>query len=82
LTMINFFFNKIVQLFHLQIGWVSLSESDKWVFKTRQGLRFPISEGFTATIQYDYAYDNDPSSNANEKWDSKLMFLLGWQFGN
>ena len=25
---------------------------------------------------------NDPSPDANEKWDSKLMFLLGWQFGN
>ena len=52
-------------------------ESDKWVFKTRQGLRFPIYEGFTATIQYDYDYDNDPSSDADEKWDSKLMFFTG-----
>jgi putative salt-induced outer membrane protein YdiY len=78
----QYFFNKIVQLFHRQIGWISLFKSDKWVFKTRQGLRFPIYEGFMATIQYDYAYDNDPSPDADEKWDSKLMFLLGWQFGN
>ena len=78
----QFFFNKSVQLFHRQIGWISFFESDKWVFKTRQGLRFPIYKGFTATIQYDYDYDNEPSSDADEKWDSKLMFLLGWQFGN
>jgi putative salt-induced outer membrane protein YdiY len=78
----QYFFNKIVQLFHRQIGWISLFESDKWVFKTRQGLRFPIYEGFTATIQYNYDYDNDPSSGADEKWDSKFMFLLGWQFSN
>ena len=61
---------------------ISLSDSDKWLLKTRQGLRFPIHKGFTTTIQYDYDYDNDPSPDANEKWDSKLMFLLGWQFGN
>ena len=78
----QFFFNKSVQLFHRQIGWISMFESDKWVFKTRQGLRFPIYKGFTATIQYDYDYDNEPSSDADDKWDSKLMFLLGWQFSN
>jgi putative salt-induced outer membrane protein YdiY len=78
----QFFFNKSVQLFHRQIGWIKLSESDKWVFNTRQGLRFPIYKGFTTTIQYDYDYDNEPSSDADDKWDSKLMFLLGWQFSN
>ena len=78
----QYFFNKFVQLFHLQAGWIRLSDSDKWRLKTRQGLRFPIYRGFTATLQYNYDYDNDPSPDADEKWDSKLMFLLGWQFGN
>jgi putative salt-induced outer membrane protein YdiY len=78
----QYFFNKFVQLFHIQIGLISLSDSDKWLHKTRQGLRFPIYKGFTATIQYNYDYDNDPSPDADEKWDSKLMFLLGWKFGN
>ncbi len=78
----QYFFDKRVQLFHGQIGWISMFDSDKWVFKTRQGLRFPIYKGFTSTIQYDYSYDNDPSSDSDEKWDSKLMFLLGWHFSN
>jgi putative salt-induced outer membrane protein YdiY len=78
----QYFFNKIVQLFHRQIGLISLSDSENWLLKTRQGLRFPIYKGFTTTLQYNYDYDNDPSSDADEKWDSKLMFLLGWQFGN
>ncbi len=78
----QYFFDKIFQLFHRQTGWISFSESDKWVFKTRQGLRFPIQKGFTTTLQYNYDYDNEPSSDADEKWDSKLMFLLGWQFSN
>ena len=78
----HFFFNKRVQLFHVQIGWISLFDSNTWVIKTRQGLRFPIYEGFTSTIRHDYNYDNDPSSDADDKWDSKMMFLLGWRFSN
>jgi putative salt-induced outer membrane protein YdiY len=78
----QYFFNKFVQIFHLQAGWIRLSDSDKWRLKTRQGLRFPIYRGFTTTLQYNYDYDNEPSPDADEKWDSKLMFLLGWQFEN
>jgi putative salt-induced outer membrane protein YdiY len=78
----QFFFNKFVQLFHRQIGFVKIAETDKWLVKTRQGLRFPIYKGFTTTLQYNYDYNNEPSADAEEKWDSKLMFLLGWQFEN
>ncbi|MGD2037192.1 MAG: DUF481 domain-containing protein [Desulfobacterales bacterium] len=78
----QFFFNKFVQLFHRQAGWVKAAETDKWLVKTRQGLRFPIYKGFTTTLQYNYDYNNEPSQEADEKWDSKLMLLLGWQFKN
>lgn len=78
----QYFFDKRVQLFHDQTGIISLSNSSKWLLKTRQGLRFPIYKGFTATLQYNYDYDNEPSEDAKEKWDSKFIFLLGWQFQN
>jgi putative salt-induced outer membrane protein YdiY len=78
----QFFFNKFVQFFHRQVGFVKLAETGKWLVKTRQGLRFPIYKGFTTTLQYNYDYNNEPSPDAEEKWDSKLMFLLGLQFGN
>jgi putative salt-induced outer membrane protein YdiY len=78
----QYFFDKFVQLFHNQFGFVKLSDTDKYVLKTRQGLRFPLKHGMTATFQYNWDYDNDPSADAEEKWDTKLMFLLGWQFSN
>jgi putative salt-induced outer membrane protein YdiY len=78
----HFLFNKFVQLFHRQIGFIKLAETEKWLIKTRQGLRFPIYKGFTTTLHYNYDYNNEPSADAEEKWDSKLMFLLGWQFEN
>jgi hypothetical protein len=33
------------------LGWVSLSDSEDWTFKSRQGLRFPIYKGFTTTLR-------------------------------
>jgi putative salt-induced outer membrane protein YdiY len=78
----QFFFDKIVQLFHRQTGTMRLSDTGQWLIKTRQGLRFPIYKGFTTTLQYNYDYNNRPSAAAEDKWDSKLMFLLGWHFQN
>jgi putative salt-induced outer membrane protein YdiY len=78
----QYFFDKFVQLFHIQTGFIDVKNSSNWLFKSRQGLRFPIHKGLTTTLQYNYDYDNAPSEDAEEKWDSRLMFLLGWQFGN
>jgi hypothetical protein len=60
----------------------SLSDSNNWLIYTRQGLRLPLYKGLTATFQYNYDYDNEPSEDAEKKWDSKLLFPIGWQFKN
>ncbi len=78
----QYLFSRRIQLFHRQLGWASLSDSEDWSFKSRQGLRFPIYKGFTTTLQYNYDYDNNPSDDSEEKWDSKLMMLFGWQLNN
>jgi putative salt-induced outer membrane protein YdiY len=78
----QYFFNQRLQLFHNNNGYWSLSDSNNWLIYTRQGFRFPLYKGLTATFQYNYDYDNEPSEDAEEKWDSKLLFLLGWQFRN
>jgi putative salt-induced outer membrane protein YdiY len=78
----QYFFDEIFQLFHNQNGYFQVDDSSNWLIKTRQGIRFPIYKGFTTTFQYDYDYDNQPSEDAENKWDSKLMFLLGYEFKN
>lgn len=78
----QYFFDKIFQLFHNQNGYVKIANSSNWLIKTRQGIRFPIYKGFTTTLQYQYDYDNEPSEDADKKWDSKLMVLIGWEFKN
>ena len=78
----QYFFNKFLQLFHNQTGVVSLDDSSDWFIKTRQGVRFPLYKGLTGTLQYNYDYDHNPSPGAKENYDTKLMFLLGYEFKN
>jgi len=78
----QYFFDKFLQLFHNQTGVVSLDDSSDWFLKTRQGVRFPLYRGITGTLQYNYDYDHNPSPGAKENYDSKLMFLVGYQFKN
>ena len=78
----QYFFKKSVQLFHSNNGYISFDDTSSWLINTRQGLRFPLFKGFVATLQYNYDYNNKPSPDAISKWDSSLVFLLGYQFNN
>jgi putative salt-induced outer membrane protein YdiY len=78
----QYFFNRFVQLFHDNRGYISLEDSDNWLINTRQGIRFPVYRGLTFTFQYDYDYDNQPSPEAISKWDSRFLFLVGYHFEN
>lgn len=78
----QYFFDKFVQLFHSQSGYVSLEDANAWFIKTRTGLRFSLYQGFTATLQYNFDWDNQPSEDAETEEDMKVLFLLGYQFKN
>jgi putative salt-induced outer membrane protein YdiY len=78
----QYFFDKFVQLFHVNTGVISLEDSNDWFLKTRTGLRFPLYKGLTATLQYNYDWDNQPSAAAETEEDTKFIFLLGYEFKN
>jgi putative salt-induced outer membrane protein YdiY len=78
----QYFFNKRLQLFHQNRGYISLEDADDWKIDTSQGVRIPLVKGFVSTFQYDYDYNHNPSPGAASKWDSKVMVLLGYEFSN
>jgi hypothetical protein len=78
----QFFFDKLFQLYHRSSGYWSFEDSNNWRIYTRQGVRFPIRGGLTASLQYNYDYDNEPGEATRYKWDSKWLFLMGYQFEN
>jgi putative salt-induced outer membrane protein YdiY len=78
----QYFFEKFVQLFHVNTGFISLEDANDWFLKTRTGLRFPLYKGLTATLQYNFDWDNQPSAAAETEEDTKFIFLLGYEFKN
>jgi putative salt-induced outer membrane protein YdiY len=78
----QYFFEKFVQLFHVNTGFISLEDANNWFLKTRTGLRFPLYKGLTATLQYNFDWDNQPSAAAETEEDTKFIFLLGYEFKN
>lgn len=78
----QYFFEKFVQLFHTDTGYISLEDANDWFIKTRTGLRFPIYKGLTATLQYNFDWDNQPSAAAETEKDTKFIFLMGYKFKN
>jgi putative salt-induced outer membrane protein YdiY len=78
----QYLFDKFVQLFHVNTGYVSLEDANDWFLKTRTGLRFPLYKGFTATLQYNFDWNNQPSEAAETEEDTKFIFLLGYEFKN
>ncbi len=78
----QYFFNKFVQLFHINNGYISLENPDRWFLKTRTGLRFPLYKGFGATLQYNFDWNNQISTGAHTREDTKFIFMLGYEFKN
>jgi len=76
----QYFLDKFVQLFHVNTGFISLEDANDWFLKTRTGLRFPLYKGLTATLQYNFDWNNQPSAAAETEEDTKFIFLLGYEF--
>ena len=74
----KYLFNKFVQFFHFHEGYQGLEETDNLFIRSRTGLRFPLSENFRATFQYNYDWDNNPAPG-EENEDSKYLFTLGYE---
>ena len=78
----QYFFDKFVQLFHTDNGYISLENASNWFLKTRTGLRFPLYKGFGATLQYNFDWNNQPSLDTQSRDDTKFIFMLGYEFKN
>ncbi len=78
----RFLFRNKLQLFHNDKGYVSLENSNDWFIKSKTGLRLPLYNGFTATLQYEYDWDNEPASYNETEEDSKLLLLFGYEYQN
>ena len=70
---------EIMQFFHRDSIFARVDDPEQYFYRTRTGLLFPLGKGFTATVQYNYDWDNDPNPG-KDKEDSKFMIKLGYKW--
>lgn len=78
---INFdmwFFERFLQVFHHDDGYLSFEDSNVWRLRTRTGIRVPITHGFFTSLQYNYNWVNAPA-DGKLHYDSGVVFKLGWE---
>ena len=67
------------EIFHVQDGYRGLNSEGDIVLKTRTGLRIPLSNGFVATTQYNFDWENNPAPERRNS-DRQLLFGIGYVF--
>jgi len=75
----RYIWNDILQFFHFHEGMIGLEDTRDITIRSRTGLRMPLKNGFTATAQYNWDWDNTPAPG-NDSVDEALIFGLGYQF--
>ncbi|GIW73007.1 MAG: hypothetical protein KatS3mg102_2549 [Planctomycetota bacterium] len=68
-----------VAFFHRAELFVGLEELDDWFVNTNTGLRFTVWQGFFASTEVEFRYDNEPSAGF-EREDVSYILGLGYSF--
>ncbi len=77
----RYFYSKAFQLYHFHEGYISLENSDNMFFKSRTGIRVPLFDHLSASLQYNWDWEKSPAPG-REKVDKSLIFTLGYLFKN
>ena len=75
----RFFFDKFLQFFHFQEGYVSLEDISDLLFRSRSGFRIPVYKSFNVTAQYNFVWNSEPAPG-REEVDTRYIFSLGYQY--
>ena len=71
------FFERFLQAFHHDDGYLSFEDTHVWRLRTRTGIRIPITHGFFMSLQYNFNWVNTPA-DGKLHYDSGGVFKLGW----
>lgn len=67
------------ELFHDQQGYWNLEDTGKMTVRSRSGIRLPVREGLTASLQLNVDWEREPSPGRRST-DSTWLLGLGYQW--
>jgi putative salt-induced outer membrane protein YdiY len=73
----QFLLNDKAQFFHDHEGIVSVEDPDDMIFRAQTGLRFPLVENLSATLQYNVDWQNNPPEGFDST-DSAYIVSVGY----
>ncbi len=65
-------FGGAMDFFHRHRGIKGLDSTDNFIIKAQTGLKFPLTAGLNATLEYDVDYDNDPPAGVKKSDDTYI----------
>jgi putative salt-induced outer membrane protein YdiY len=75
----RFFFEKVVQYYFANEGFISPSDTSDVFMFTRTGLRFPIRGGLSFNAGFEWDWDNTPVEGT-DKSDYRYILSIGYGF--
>jgi len=75
----RFFFEKLVQYYFTNEGYISASDTSDVFMFTRTGLRFPIRGGLSFNAGFEWDWDNTPAEGT-DKSDYRHILSIGYGF--
>ncbi|MEJ2691273.1 MAG: DUF481 domain-containing protein [Deltaproteobacteria bacterium] len=75
----QFLFGRLTQFFHQHEVSVGVKDVKDILLSSETGFRFPLKKNFSATLKYDYDWDNTPSPGKNRS-DSAYMLNVGYHW--
>ena len=75
----EYFFDKVVQFFHVHAGFISLEDSSDVLIRSKTGFRIPFHKYLNLTAQYNLDWDNNPAPGDDEL-DQQYLLTVGFQY--
>ena len=70
---------KRLQIYHRQLGFQGVNNSDKFIWRSWTGVRIPLVAGLFGSLEYEIDYDSEPAVEA-ETTDQTFKLKLGYKW--
>jgi putative salt-induced outer membrane protein YdiY len=68
-----------LQFYHRQFGYLDWHGEEKFLWQSWTGLRVPLGDGFTGSVEFEYDYDSNPAVETRNT-DTTLRLKLGYHW--